>query len=376
MAGIYIHIPFCAQACTYCDFHFSINTKKMDDFIAALVKEIELRKKEVSHLQFNTLYFGGGTPSILSPSQIRAVLSALKEHLKLDIKEFTFEANPEHLNLNYIQALHRLGINRISLGVQSFNPKELKEMNRKHQPSEVMDLIKNLNKSGIHNISVDLIFGWPGSTVDSLKESLDLISELPVQHLSAYSLGVENKTLLEKQIKEGTKVELQEEAYLEQYLFLQDYLKKHTDFIPYELSNYAKKGYQSQHNSSYWELKEYIGFGPSAHSYLKGMRSFNIPKNGVYIKQLGMNQLPKEEDPTNTVQKLNEYLMIRLRTHKGLVWADVAKHFGSLHLKNLKDASQKLSLETADMIVDEYGVRLKDKALYLSDHIILELFQE
>lgn len=376
MAGIYIHIPFCAQACSYCDFHFSVNTNYKSEMVQAIIQEIELRKDAVKHLNFKTLYFGGGTPSVLSHAEIKQIITSLEKHYQLDIEEFTFEANPEHLSLNYIQELKALGVNRISLGTQSFINNELEEMRRQHKAEDIPNIIQNLKNHGITNISLDLIFGWPGSDLKSLEYSLNQIIQMDVTHLSAYSLGIENKTILEQQIDQGKLKEVTEEAYLDQFLFIRAYLQKYSDLRPYELSNFAKKGFESKHNSNYWNLNEYIGFGPSAHSYIAQKRSYNIAKNRVYIKSLLENKIPHFYDETSLKQQFNEYIMIRLRTSIGLNWRASAKHFPSDWIDLLKNKAQTLANNQNDIIVDNEGVRLQDKALYLSDHIILELFQE
>ncbi|MES2430629.1 MAG: radical SAM family heme chaperone HemW [Bacteroidota bacterium] len=371
MAGIYIHIPFCKQACNYCNFHFSTSLKQKDEFIAALIKEISLTPTIEENNNIETLYFGGGTPSILDTDDLQQVFDALqKKFVFANDIEITLEANPDDINAEKLKDWKIIGINRFSIGIQSFLNEELIWMNRAHNAEESIKCIDLVKDAGFDNFSVDLIYGSPLLSNDDWKRNVDIIIEKKIPHISCYALTVEPETALDKQIAQHKKEPVDPERQAAQFLLLMDWMQK-AGYEHYEISNFAKPGIRSKHNSSYWQQKKYYGFGPSAHSYDGRMRKWNISNNALYIQSLKNNELNFEEEILTETQILNEYIMTSLRTMEGLNLNTVTNRFG-------KDKSEKLKMKSEKWqnkvnLIDS-SIRLTNEGKLFADGISADLF--
>jgi oxygen-independent coproporphyrinogen III oxidase len=322
MAGIYIHIPFCKQACHYCDFHFSTSLKYKDELLQALVKEIKLQKSYLNGETIETIYFGGGTPSLLSEGDINQIINAITGlHSVSSGAEITLEANPDDLTKEKLRALNQTPINRFSIGLQSFFDDDLEWMNRVHRAAEAEASVKRAQDTGFENITVDLIYGYPLLTDAKWKYNLDKVFELGVPHVSAYSITVEPKTALASFIKQKKQPGMSDEQSAAQFTFMMDAMQAQ-GFEHYEISNFCKPDFYSRHNSNYWRGVKYLGLGPSAHSYNGETRQWNIANNTKYIQSLESGCIPAETEVLTEANRLNEYIMTSLRTSWGL---DLAK---------------------------------------------------
>ncbi|MEE9439325.1 MAG: radical SAM family heme chaperone HemW [Saprospiraceae bacterium] len=319
MAGIYIHIPFCKQACHYCNFHFSTSLKYKDELLAALVKEIGLRADYIQTPVLNSIYFGGGTPSLLSEKDINFIFEELAKHYSWKKStEITMEANPDDLSLSYLEMLSKAPINRLSIGVQSFFNEDLLFMNRAHNASESQKCIADAQNVGIDNLSIDLIYGTPTTSNMQWEDNVQKVIDFNVSHVSAYCLTVEEKTALHHFVKTGKVKPVDEEKAAFQYNQLIEMLEN-DDFEHYEISNFAKNGKYAIHNSSYWKGDVYLGFGPGAHSFDgASTRSWNIANNANYIKSISSGYLPLEKEVLTNSELYNEYILIGMRTVWGV----------------------------------------------------------
>ncbi|WP_372920482.1 radical SAM family heme chaperone HemW, partial [Salegentibacter sp.] len=372
MAGIYIHIPFCKQACHYCDFHFSTSLKKKDQVVQMLCRELELRKDELPGAEYKNIYFGGGTPSLLTSEDLESIFQTIYSNFNIaENPEITLEANPDDLSEGKIKMLAASKINRLSIGVQSFFEEDLKLMNRAHNSEEALESI-HLAKKYFDNISIDLIYGVPGMSEERWKENLKITLELGVPHISSYALTVEPNTALHKFIEKGKVKPVDDEAARRHFEILVDTLTKN-GFEHYEFSNFGKPGYFSQNNTAYWLGKPYLGIGPSAHSYDGNSRKWNISNNSLYIKALEKDNLPQQIEELSTADKFNEYVMTRLRTKFGVSLEEVEEKFGKDYkqylLENAAPLQQKQLLEENDGV---YHITTKGK--FLSDGIAADLF--
>ena len=313
MAGIYIHIPFCKQACSYCDFHFSTQLSNKEKVLKALEEEIQLRSNYLRDEIIETIYLGGGTPSLLNKAELNSIFSTIQENFLLaDQPEVTLEANPDDLSIEKLTALRETPINRLSIGVQSFFDEDLRFMNRAHSSSEAITSIKNAQRLGFENISIDLIFGSQTTTNEMWQENLAQFFEFNISHLSAYSLTIEEKTALAHNIEKGVASSLDEDKNYQQYLLLQKAIQQN-GFEQYELSNYCKNESYSRHNTSYWQGKKYLGIGPSAHSFDGISRQWNIKNNTLYCKSI-QQKLPNfEREVLTEIDRYHEYLITNLR---------------------------------------------------------------
>ncbi len=329
MAGLYIHIPFCHHKCAYCDFHFSVNQRILKKVLLAITKEIKERRNEVAATKMQSIYWGGGTPSLLDMKDIEHVLNQLSLYYFWDkTTEITIECNPEDLNENYLTGLKQLGFNRISLGVQSFNDKVLKWMGRKHTSDQSFSALRFLQKAGFQNYSVDLIFGIPFYASNRLiQDLLHFVQLFAPPHISVYQLTIESKTKLNYLVKTKQIVPSGDKKIIKEFLSIQEALQKH-GYLHYEVSNYAQPGFISKHNSSYWLQKPYIGIGPSAHSYNGNERRWNIANNYVYSNNVLSEKQYYEKEVLSTIQKYNEYVLTRLRTSFGCSLSEIEKLFG------------------------------------------------
>ena len=372
MSGIYIHIPFCKQACHYCDFHFSTNLKKKEEMVLALAKEIQLRKNEFQDEIVETIYFGGGTPSILQIADLRFLIDAVYRNYKVvENPEITVEANPDDLSENRIIELSKNKINRLSIGIQSFFEDDLKLMNRAHNAEEAKKCLETATQY-FDNISIDLIYGIPEMSNEKWLQNIETALSFGVPHISSYALTVEPKTALHSFIQKGIIPQPDDEVAQEHFQILVDKLSEN-GFIHYELSNFGKENYFSKNNSSYWLGKKYIGIGPSAHSYDGKNRGWNISNNSLYIKSIQENKLPIEIEILTKTDRYNEYIMTGLRTIWGVSLERVEQEFGKTYLDYLNQQASKF-IEDHLLFVDDNILRTTKKGKFLSDGIASDLF--
>ena len=378
MSGIYIHIPFCKQACHYCDFHFSTSMKKKDDMVLALAKEIGMRKNELldsarsDNEIVETIYFGGGTPSVLSNDEINFLISEVYKNYKVvENPEITLEANPDDLSAERILELSKSPINRLSIGIQSFYEEDLKMMNRAHNSAEAKKCLEEATKY-FDNISLDLIYGIPGMSDEMWKQNIQTALDFGIPHISSYALTVEPKTALSKLIQTGKVAEPQDEAASNHFMILVEMLQKN-GFIHYELSNFGKENYFSKNNSAYWLGKKYIGIGPSAHSYDGEKRGWNIANNSLYLKAIQNDELPIETEILTISDRYNEYIMTGLRTIWGVSLERIEQEFGSEYLDYLLEQSQKF-LNDDLLSIENNILKPTLKGKFLTDGIASDLF--
>ena len=378
MAGIYIHIPFCKQACTYCNFHFSTNFKQKDAFLTALKKEISLQTDFISSDEvIETIYFGGGTPSLLSSAELSNIIETLQQKFTISSDaEITIEANPDDITTAVVKEWMQSGINRLSLGVQSFFDEELTWMNRAHNATHANKSIDDILSAGITDFSVDIIFGSPLLSDAILEQNINIIINKNIPHISCYALTVESKTALQKFIETKKTNPIDVEKQASQFLLIMDKLID-AGYEHYEISNYAKPGMRSKHNSSYWQGKSYYGFGPSAHSFNgKNIRRWNVSNNAIYIKQLAENIIPSEEELLTKTQEINEYIMTALRTTKGIQTAFFAERFGDENSKLLLKHCNQYVLTGKIRVNDNFEISLTREGKLFADGIAADLFFE
>ena len=372
MAGIYIHIPFCKQACYYCDFHFSTNLAKKDAMILALERELLLRKKEFNNEQIETIYFGGGTPSVLQTNEIEHLVEAVSRNYKvIKTPEITLEANPDDLSVSKINELSDSSINRLSIGVQSFFDQDLKLMNRAHNANEAARCLSEAKKH-FDNISIDLIYGIPGLTNARWEENIEKALSYNLPHISSYALTVEPKTALKAFIDKGVIPDVDDEITQQQFYILLNKLETE-GFVNYEISNFGKKGYFSKNNTSYWQGKKYLGIGPSAHSYDGAKRGWNIRNNSKYIKSINQEILPLEEETLTITDRYNEYVMTGLRTIWGISLMKIQTEFGNSYYEYLLEQSDKYIKEGL-LYTDRDILCVTKKGKFLCDGIASDLF--
>ena len=390
MSGIYIHIPYCKQACHYCDFHFSTSIKKKDEMVLALAKEIAMRKSEFQDdPEFSgveTIYFGGGTPSILQITDIRLLIDEVYRNYKVvDNPEITLEANPDDLIANVLssRALPKLrerdfyeeyrsiGINRLSIGIQSFFEDDLKLMNRAHNSVEAKSCLE-IATQYFDNISIDLIYGMPNMSNEKWLHNIETALSFNIPHISSYALTVEPKTALHTFIQKGIIPQLDDEVAQEHFHLLLDKLEEN-GFIHYELSNFGKENYFSKNNSSYWLGKKYIGIGPSAHSYDGEKRGWNVSNNTLYLKSIQENKLPLETETLTKTDRYNEYVMTGLRTIWGISLDRIETEFGKTYLDYLNQQAAKY-IEDHLLFIDDNILRTTKSGKFLSDGIASDLF--
>ena len=372
---IYIHIPFCKQKCSYCNFHFSTSLNFKDEMIAAMKKEIFLRKDELQNKNLQSLYFGGGTPSILSGDEIKSLIDEVLKFFSFNADiEITLEANPDDLDKIFLKQISNSSVNRLSIGTQSFFDEDLRLMNRAHNASDAEGSIKRAQDFGFENLSIDLIYGSPTSSLEIWKQNLNKTIALEVPHISSYALTVEPKTALEKWIANGKVSNPKEEDQNQEFYYMTDFLKDH-GFEHYEISNFAKKGFHSRHNSSYWKYQEYLGIGPSAHSYNGfDLRSWNVANNPQYIKKLNSNLLAKETELLLPKDQFNEMIMIGLRTAWGVDMKSLKNKFKEDILEVFyKEIQQKIA--DGILVKENNHLKIPEKHWFMADGIASDLFQ-
>lgn len=372
MSGIYLHIPFCKQACHYCDFHFSTSMKKKEEMVMALVKEIQLRKEKFKDEVVETIYFGGGTPSRLQIADIQLQIQSIYENYKIaENPEITLEANPDDLSEDYLINLKKIGINRLSIGIQSFFEEDLLMMNRAHNSEEAKKCLETATKY-FDNISLDLIYGIPGMSNEKWKRNIEMALSFNIPHISSYALTVEPKTALNKLIQTGKIAEPKDEVASEHFNILVEMLEAN-GFVHYELSNFGKPDYFSKNNSAYWLGKKYIGIGPSAHSYDGVSRSWNIANNPLYLKAIQENKLPNEVEILSVTDRYNEYIMTGLRTIWGVSLDKIQTDFGQEYFDYLLKQAQRF-IDDDLLFIENNLLRPTAKGKFLADGIASDLF--
>lgn len=374
MNGIYIHIPFCKQACNYCDFHFSTSLKNKTEVVNCIIKEIELRKNYLTDKNIQTIYFGGGTPSLLSDKETFLILEKIFRTYNVSKDaEITLECNPDDLSEQKLKELKRAEINRLSIGLQSFNEEELKWMNRVHTAKESEDSVKRAQDKGFENITIDLIYGSKFSTLGNWKATLNKAIELQVQHISSYNLTIEDKTKLGHDFKTKKEAAIDDEKSSDLFLEMVERLERN-GFIQYEISNFGKEGFFSQHNSNYWKGVHYIGFGPSAHSFDGASRQWNIANNNTYIKHIHEKdgQYFQREVLTEK-ERFNEYMLTSLRTIWGIDVDYLKKKFNEEYIKSFLNQVE-VYLKDDSMIFKNNAYILTNKGKLLADRIASDLF--
>jgi oxygen-independent coproporphyrinogen-3 oxidase len=372
MAGIYIHIPFCKQACHYCDFHFSTSLTYKAELLKALQQEISLQKDFLNGETIETIYFGGGTPSLLEGEEINRLISTITDlHTVSSNVEITLEANPDDLDQKKFKELRQTPVNRFSIGIQSFFDDDLIWMNRAHRSNEAESSVKRAQDAGFENITVDLIYGYPLLTDQKWKQNLDKVFELRVPHVSAYSMTVEPRTALALFIKNKKQAAMNEEQSSEQFIQLMEAMEMQ-GFEHYEISNFCKPGHYSRHNTNYWKGVKYLGIGPSAHSYDGEKRQWNIANNARYIQAIEKKTIPSDIEILTEENRLNEYIMTSLRTQWGL---------NLDHLNTIAKGASEQLLKEAEEFLEKGWIIQKDQTIYLTqtgklyaDHIASELF--
>lgn len=370
MAGIYIHIPFCKQACHYCNFHFATSLRRKNELVAALLSEIEQRKDYLEDEVIQTIYFGGGTPSLLQIEDFRSLIDKITTLFKVEGNaEITIEVNPDDIDEEKLKEWKSAGINRLSIGIQSFFNEDLQWMNRAHNAEQAVSSLQSA-KRFFDNISIDLIYGTPFLTNEKWKQNVETAISFNIPHLSCYALTVESKTPLYKLIKQQKVENIDPDKQSEQFLLLMQWLEE-AGYDHYEISNFAKPGSRSRHNSSYWSGEKYLGIGPSAHSFDGKSRQWNVSNNNIYIDSISKGIIPFEKEILSETQKLNEYIMTSLRTEQGL---DLKLIFGSASLE-LHAASRKF-INRELMFEEDHHLKLTKQGKLLADGIAAELFFE
>jgi oxygen-independent coproporphyrinogen III oxidase len=373
VAGIYLHIPFCKQACHYCDFHFSTNRSDQKELTNALVEELRLQRTYLVNKKINTIYFGGGTPSLLSEEELNMIFSSIREMFDVDDQsEITVEANPDDLHEEYLFNLKKLGVNRLSIGIQSFNDYVLKFMNRSHHAQHARDSFLRSRSAGFNNISIDLIYAVPGESEEDWRTQVKEGIALRPEHISAYSLTIEEKTVFGKMFSRGKLHPVDDDHAARQFEILVDELAQ-AGYEQYEVSNFSLPGFQSKHNSNYWKGEHYLGIGPSAHSYNGVSRQFNIKNNSLYVRSLVSGKIPFELENLSNEEQANEYILTTLRTSWGTDLQKLKERFGydvveqnNKYLERLFE--NELARMTGNVLV------LTPKGRLLADKIASDLF--
>lgn len=374
MAGIYIHIPFCSKRCTYCDFYTEVAPDLIPDLVKHLVKEINIRKDYLKNETISTIYFGGGTPSILSREQFSEILDGIFAVYSVEENaEITFEANPDDLTVDFFDSIKYLPFNRISIGIQSFDDNDLKRINRRHTADQAIKAVKNAQNAGFDNISIDLIYGLPIQSIEDWEKQLDIAFSLNIQHVSAYGLTYEEGTALWKQREKGLVKPIIDETMNEMYLLLVKKMKER-GFEAYEISNFALDGFRSKHNSSYWKQNSYLGIGPSAHSYDLVSRQWNVASIKAYISALENNTPYFEKEELTLYDRYNDYVMVSLRTSDGLNFDFLSSEFGqnlaSYFLDNIR-----IYIENNSVILSDGKYSLTPQGIMISNQILIQLIK-
>ena len=372
MAGIYVHIPFCKQACYYCDFHFSTNMDLKAKMVDAVVKEIGMQKGYLGGEAIQTIYFGGGTPSLLEKEELSKIIHTIRSMHEVSDAEITLEANPDDLSKKKLDELKDAGINRLSIGIQSFRNDILSFFNRAHNADEAVRSIEDARAAGFNNISIDLIYGVPGQHNDAWMSGIESALLFKPEHISAYSLTIEEKTVFGKWKASNKLTPMNEETVAEQFEMLMDVLTKN-GYDHYEISNFGLPGSHSRHNSNYWNRVKYLGVGPSAHSYDGKSRQFNVSNNSIYVRKIEDGEIPFEREVLTREDNINEYFFIGLRTNGGCDLEYLSKGYGfRLSDEQFRYIDQLVSLGKVSF--DGRVLKLTNKGKLLADKIASDLF--
>jgi oxygen-independent coproporphyrinogen-3 oxidase len=373
MAGIYIHIPFCRKACHYCNFHFSTTHHRIPAMIAAIGKEALLRKQYLTE-PVETIYWGGGTPSLLDTTEIGQLLQQLGEYYSISSQaEITLETNPDDITPRKLAAWRKAGINRLSIGIQSFEEQDLQWMNRAHTAAQSLLSIQQAKEAGFTNITIDLIYGTPGLTDEQWKKNIDTALALSIPHLSCYALTVEPKTALAAMIGKQEVADVDPGQQARQFALLTQKTAQ-AGMEQYEISNFAQPGFRSRHNSSYWQGKPYLGLGPSAHSFNGYSRQWNIANNSLYLTALEKGEIPFEEEVLTLTQQLNEYIMTGLRTIEGISLGKLTMVWGEEKAAAVYHAAGKYLAQGQVRFVNN-ALQLEETGKFFADGIAADLFQ-
>ena len=373
MSGIYIHIPFCAKKCFYCDFYTVQSAKYKNEFLDAIFSEIKLRKNYLNNDTLKTIYFGGGTPSQIKTYEIEKIINEImKFHRVPEDAEITVELNPDDVDEKYVTELRKTSVNRISIGLQSFFDDDLKLMNRRHNACENEKAVKLLQDAGYSNISGDLIYGLPGLSPAKWKENLNCFFALNIPHLSAYHLTYEPNTVFHNYLKKGKIKEIPEESSEEQFLLLCTETKKNS-FIHYETSNFAKEGFYSKHNTAYWQQENYLGLGPAAHSYNGKSRQFNVKSLSKYIERIKQKNKFYETEILSVTDKYNDYLITSLRTIRGVDLNYINGTFGTGYSDYIIKQSEDL-INKGYIIKENNKIYITKKGKFIEDNLLEKLF--
>ena len=375
MAGIYIHIPFCKQACHYCDFHFSTNMDLMPEMEKALCSELALRKDYLDGDQIRTIYFGGGTPSLLEASQIKNILDSIRALYKVaHDAEITLEGNPDDLTSKQLANLLRIGVNRLSIGIQTFDNNRLKALNRAHSADEARKCVMEAKRLGFTNLTADLIYALPPADMSYWEKDLNEMIGLGLPHISLYGLTIEDKTVFGNWKAKGKLTETPEELAAEQYRHAIKRLEE-AGYVQYEVSSFAKPGFESRHNSAYWAGKKYLGIGPAAHSYDQISRSYNVANNARYIKALMTGEILETKEELTSTQRLNESILTRLRTKAGINYEEFLRIFDFDFAANKKSIIARCSSEGLIEVRPD-GISLTTDGFLVADEVALRFFEE
>lgn len=375
MAGIYLHIPFCKQACHYCNFHFSTILSQKENMIAAMLEEIALNSRYLGDAEIETVYFGGGTPSLLHAEELNRFFDVIAHSFSLQyVQEVTIEANPDDINRKYLQALKHTPVNRFSLGIQSFREEDLQFMHRAHNAGQADYAIKAVQDAGFDNISIDLIYGTPGLSNDNWKRHIAYAQELQIPHISSYALTVEPRTALAHDIRTGKAPPPDTQQAAEQFVILMEEMEA-GGYAHYEISNFAKDGKYALHNTNYWRGKHYLGIGPSAHSFNGYSRQWNIANNALYIKSLSERVLNFEQEILTATNRVNEYIMTSLRTIWGLDLSYFAQQFG-MEARDFLLSNAQAFIAKKQLLYQNDILLLTKKGKLFADAIASELFFE
>jgi oxygen-independent coproporphyrinogen-3 oxidase len=373
MAGIYIHIPFCRVACHYCNFHFSTSLKGKNDFLEALLKEMHLQQDYLQSEAVETIYFGGGTPSLLQTEELDRLLENIYALFTVDsAPEITLEANPDDITADKVEAWKQSGINRLSIGVQSFFDEDLRWMNRAHAAAQAEEAIRLAQDSGIYNITIDLIYGTPTLTDEHWQYNLRKATDMGIPHLSCYALTVEPGTALEVMIRKNKVQAADEQVQARQFIQLMHYMQE-AGYEHYEISNFCKPGWRSRHNSAYWNGRKYLGLGPSAHSFNGESRQWNVAGNALYAHALRTGQVPYEKEILTERQRINEYIMTALRTMEGIDLDYVQAHYGAQEVQRIVKESRKF-IDQGKMVQQQGCLQLTMEGKLFADGIAAGLF--
>ena len=372
MSNLYFHYPFCKQACHYCNFHFSTNQKQVDQLWYSMQRELEIRFDEVK-VPLQSIYFGGGSPSLLPPNKIASLLDRVKaQHSIHDSLEITMEVNPDDVTREYLREIKQAGVNRLSLGIQSFQEKDLQLMNRAHSVDNALNALDWVSNIFL-NFSIDLIYGMPNSTLKEWEENLNKALEFNPPHISTYALTVEEKTALYHQVEKGEVLLVDEDEVKEQYDFMRNRLKE-LNFINYEFSNFGKEDFFSVNNQNYWNGRPYIGIGPSAHSYDGvSIRSWNVSNNHKYISSIEKGELDREEESLSKKDQYNEYIMTGLRKIEGLSLEYIELTYGKMYADYF-EAQVSRHLKERNFFWDGDFLKITPKAKFLTDGLAADLF--